>query len=657
VRYASRRKMQSRAAAAALLLVPLRLVLAAAQLVAQPGDLRFTPAEPHVGQRVAVTYLASDALKNRDRLVLRARYRSIHSNAYSNPPVSDGMVTVLVTSLARDRGGIFAGSFTLPDSVIYAVFVVEDSSGMAIDTHGGQLWELLTYEADGRPSFDALEQRVNDLMGRNWEEGFATARRMVALYPTLVRGWTQLFFFQGWLVGSDKTDSILGLHRRKFAEFERRFADTVPPTRDDVVGMTWYADRLANDGRAHGDSVAAEHWLARVTREAPANSFALRIHAYRAYRRARSEPRVALAELDSLWQLGLRGDSASCSLGGFSARLDVPRWGFRAARVAGDTTAMLRWVERIVLGGRYAKRRYATLALDIPPLRPTAMDWLRQELRLLDEHRVEYRWLGETVAEQRARDAREARSVLGSLGKALAVAGSKHAALDTLALAAAAGWDPQLFRTIATARLAVGDTAGALEMLAWVIADPRSSPALADSIAPMANGLLGPATWEGKIAAARATLAARVLAEAIEAPLKGAVRLSDAAGHEQDLSTIARGRVTFVFFWASDCQPAMQELPAADSVATILARQGIAVVSVTQDAPSPALSTLIGQKRLVTPVLYDLRKDVARAFDQWGTPAYFVLDAQGRLRFRSSSDPLAVLVQARALAARPATRP
>src|SRR5205823_7888917 len=125
-------------------------------------------------------------------LTLRARLRSPNGDGYNS-----GIPTVTLARLTR-RGDAFEGTVTLPDSVVYAALVVEDSAGRVLDG-ADRPWEILVAAPDGKPTFAALDQRANDMMGRNAEEGLATVRRMVALYPDEVRAWNWLISHQSWL--------------------------------------------------------------------------------------------------------------------------------------------------------------------------------------------------------------------------------------------------------------------------------------------------------------------------------------------------------------------------------------------------------------------------------------------------------------------------
>jgi hypothetical protein len=148
------------------------------------GTLILSPSMPHAGQTVSVTYHAAATFANQTSLVLRARMRDINDGSYNT-----GIPTVKAAMLHRGTDGVFRGRFTLPNGIVYTALAVADTSANSVDDNASRDWELLVSDSAGQPKFESLEQRANDMMGRNWEEGFATARRMVALYPHDLRGW------------------------------------------------------------------------------------------------------------------------------------------------------------------------------------------------------------------------------------------------------------------------------------------------------------------------------------------------------------------------------------------------------------------------------------------------------------------------------------
>jgi hypothetical protein len=443
---------------------------------------------------------------------------------------------------------------------------------------------------------------------------------------------------------------LLAVYRARFVTLAKQLDADTARRRRELPEMAYLAFRVEYEGASASDSALARPWLARAEREAPTAPSVLDVRAARPARGMRKDPVRALAEYDSLWQQG--GDSLYRSIRGHQPRHQMSRGGYRAALLAKDTAAFLRWSERVAAGGRYARRKMARVMAEQPFGRALAMDWIRGELHVVAELRPEHRYLGETVAEQRKRQAQESRELLALLGKTLVAEGRGHtrAALDTLVLAAADGWNLSVFRDVADARLAAGDTVGALEMHAKAVADPRTEAAFADSIRPLAQRTVGAARWTAMLDAARAQLPRRVLVKSVDLPVEGPVRLTDRSGRTHLLSELARGKPAFVFHWVHDCPDAMKELPLADSVASRLSASGVRVFSVTGDAPSPAIDSLIRQKKLSVSVYYDLHRDVGRAFNTWGWPAYMIVDAAGRLRFRSGGgSPDDALVQLAAL--------
>jgi hypothetical protein len=626
------------------------LISATHPLSAANGELRFTPATPRAGQTIALTYRPTTRLAGDDRVRVRARYRTIHDNLYSEPPFTEGTDVVTIATLRRRADGTFAGSFHFPDSVVYAVFAVENEDATFVDANHGQYWELLAHDARHRPLFDALDQRIADLLGRNWVEAFATARRMVAVYPDRPASWTTQWMFENLLTGDDKKDSLFAAYRDRFTALARRFDGDAAAARRELPEMAYFALRVEVASGSASDSALARPWIARAKREAPTSPAVLDVRASQPARGMRRDPVRSVAEYDALWQEG--GDSLYRASRGFQPRHQMSRGAYRAALLAKDTAAFLRWSGRVAQGGRYARRKMARVATEQPFGRALAMDWIRDELRVAGELRPEHRFLAETAVEQRKRQAQESRELLALLGKTLVAEGGSHAraALDTLVLAAADGWNLAVFRDIADARLSASDTVGALDMLAKIVVDPRTTSAEADSMRQLAQRTVGAARWTAMVGGARAEMPRRVLVTSVDLPVDGPVRLTDRSGNTRKMSELAVGKPAFVFHWVHDCPDAMKELSFADSVGARLAAVGVRVFSVTGDSPSPAIDSLIRQKKLVMPVYYDLKKDVGRAFNTWGWPAYLVVDAAGRLRFRSGGgSPDDALVQVAAL--------
>ncbi len=437
------------------------------------GDLTLTPGMPRGGQTVQVAYRAPSTLAGRDRLILRARYRSSRDDAYQRTTRQ-----AVAAQLTRAGGGVFRTSLRLPDSVVYAAFAVEDADGRIVDNNGRRLWELLVHDAEGRPTFDALMQRENDMMGRNWEEGYETARQLAALYPERVGSWSNLFFYEKFVLGQSHLDSALAGHRTRLKAFHDRLARRASLTADDLGDMFWYAMDV-------GDSVREAFWRSRLEREAPTSPLAVQNRALAIGARAwKDKDSVrALADLDRLW------DEAG------PAHDNLVNVGWSMAQRVGDPAGIVRWADHYLVMNPRDSAWIATVLTRYPVLREEGMQQLRRRLQGLQMLNDPRRALERTVEEQRAVDAASAREILVALGDALVASGRTKAGLDTLRLAVQEGWDVTLFRRVAEIERSTGDTAGALRLLALVATDPATEGWGRDSLRELSGASVDSTSW------------------------------------------------------------------------------------------------------------------------------------------------------------------
>lgn len=600
------------------------------------GTLTLTPAMPRAGQVVRVRYVPASPLAGAPSLALRARLRTVHGDSYDA-----GIRMARVAVLVPDGAGAFGGTFMLPDSVVYAALAVEDRAANVVDDRGGRAWELLVSDAAGRPRFDALLQRSYDMMGRNEDEGFATVRRMVALYPDEVLGWKLLHFHQSWL-GLAGEDSVRRLHRARLRELDERFWRDTTLAPETVGEIAWYALDV--------DSTIARRWRARLLREAPSNDFALQ---WRLIDIARApyeqhDSATAMRRLEALWADAI-GDPSSPP----RRREQIARYALYMAGATSDAELAIRWADRYVLSARDPRREARWVARSFagrPSVRADGMRRIRVELAALDSLPDSERALGETAARQRERHEGIRRTLLAALGQALVAAGEPRAGLDTLALATAAGWDVDVFRAAFAGYLATGDTARALEMAARRAVDPRTDSTFLDSARSLAVRVESAWAWDRRLAAARGAFVRRMLEGATTRSLRARIRMRDTAGRVADLRKIARGRATLVAFWSRTCAPAVAQLPRLDTVAARLQRSGVRVVGIVQEAsPSPELARFLAEQHVSVPTYLDSWHEASGAFNQWGTPYYYVLDAAGRLRFAATTSLDLALARAEAL--------
>ncbi|HEU0016503.1 MAG TPA: redoxin domain-containing protein [Longimicrobium sp.] len=597
-----------------LLVLAFALAAALSPLRAQThgGTLAFSPAGPAPGGEVRAVYHAAGPLRNEPRLVLRARLRTPgDQEAYVG---ALGSETRRVAVLERGADGVHRATFRLPDSVVYALAVVETPDGARLDTNGNQGWELLAHAGD-RPLSAALEQRAHDLIERNVALGLETARQRARLYPDEPAAQAGRWEYEMFAGGRGAApDADLRAEAERLARLlERRGA----VTSDDAAAMLEFAGVL-------DDATAADAWTGRLLRDFPRHPAGVQARLDQALAvlpAAGYPPR--LAALEALWNDGGAGHEVLLNRA------------FNLAMESGDPAAIARWAERVERHVPIARQMLAMALLRHPPAAEIGPDHARARIAALAGDGDAERDLFASAPAYRDRAGDRAAELLAALGSALLASGRTEAARDTLARAAALGWDLPVLRRVADAQLAAGDTTGALLAFARIAADPGAAAAFADSVRAQTGARFHAERWAGAVAGARATLRERVLRGAVARPLAGPMALADAQGRTVELpALLASAPATVVVFGASWCGYTRQALPGIHALAGRLAAEGARLVFITQEAPSESVETFFRAGSDAVTVLYDVRRASHSAFGSAGTPQYFVVDGGGRVRFQ-----------------------
>lgn len=609
----ARRRYGPLAAAAGMaLMVAGLLVVGPPDAGADKSELWIDPANPTRGATLTLRYRATSRLSGESVLRVRARYSVAGPRSPS--------YTVTLGELRRGSGDRFTGRITLPDSAVYAVLAIEDTAARFVDDHG-QRWVVLRHDDRGVPDVEAFRAHYNDLRGRNTEHAVETLRRWVLLYPNHPAGW---YFLQGEeriRLSGDEAEAANHRFRAELRRFEARAEADLPSLSEERL---WYLGMLAD---ALGDTVSRDRWRAAIIERFPTGGAALQQAAFLVATRHRGDPAGRLAALDSLWRLA----PAAASQVAFD--------GANVAYQLGDPELMLTWTERFEMVRPELAPGYGLALIQYPATRDAGMARLREALRRLAAEPGE-RPLSFSAAEHAAAQRRLAGQYLAGLGRALLDDGNPAAALDTLDLALDAAWNPSLFRALGDARLAHGDTTGALEGYARLVADPNTDATFADSLrgrlAAVGDDPLG-ADWEDRVAAAREAMRRQFLAQsANRAPLRARLRLQALDGAPVELR-LGEGEFTVVAFWSRYCPPSVADLERLDRAAARLRAQGIRFASVTDQLDGAAVAEYLHGRGLTMPVWLDPYRDAHNAFDNRATPSYMVVDRYGAIRFTSHS--------------------
>ena len=581
-----------------------------------PGELRFTPVAPAPGARVTVHYAPPGTLAGEAELVLRGHYRTDSDEMY-NHTYNNDIHNERIATLEPASGGTFTASFVLPDSAVYAAFVVEDRAGQRLDADGGRLFELLMHADDGRPLFHALMQRANDFAGRNWITAYESNRHAVELYPDSLDGWFRLRFHEDLALGATGSDSLAGWHRENLARLQETYAGHDSLTSETMTRIRRYAEIL-------GDSSVALFWAERLD-ALPSNPYQRSaVDTYFRWREDR-DSEAALRAYEESWPAA-RGQNTQ-----------IAELALRVGIDGGDLAAVDRWTERTLEEGR-SPRFVADRLIGVPERGDRAVELVRESLVPSEPESVGLaahpgRPLGRTVSEY-ARLREEARATaLVTYSRFLERAGRLEAAIDTLEDAGATLPSSDLYRRLGDMRLTLGDSAGAASDYAFVAADPRTTGPGADSLAPLVGLAPEDSRWRSLVQTSRTRLLGHAATDSVRwTPPPSRVR--DAAGTRWSVAELVAGKPTVLVFWARSCGPCVAEIPEVARLRDRLEPEGIQVLSITvDDLPGPGMDDFIEARGVTYPVYYDLEREASNAFGVSAIPANFVLDADGSVRF------------------------
>jgi hypothetical protein len=571
---------------------------------AAEGSLEIAPSLPRSGDTISVSYRPNAALASAPVLALRAVFHPADDTKPWTRP------TITVAWLMRDGRGVYHGRFVFPDSVVYARLAVEDSSGARVDARGGLAWEVLAHDSAGRVRMTAVRTRGLSVPPDEWERSRAIALEATRVLPDHPSGWLVATEQTLQLTPAAKRDSFLTSMRPVVARLDTVLAR-------ETTHEPWAMLDLATLAElAHEDSMA-QRWRARLVHEAPRSraAYSIRVTAI-------APPRVApAAQLDSLatWW---RADPDSISLFAGMA--------LSIALRSGDSAATVQWANRMSAGDAQTAAAVARALVESPKLAADGIRLSTGIAPLADRDRP----LGITVTEWRRQQDRARRDIDGIIGEGLAAQGKWHDARTALEHATSAGWNGRAYKLLGDARLALGDTVGAIAAFADAAVDPVAGRSLATALSSRLGRRVADDRWRALTDSARHLMHARVLDATIATPLAGAPHLADSVGVRRALSDVSLGRLTFVAFVNRECGPSFQDLSSVERLSQAVRGLPVSFIVVTRESPNASLRAFMREQRLTFPVWHDVDGEMASALVAHSTPTYFVIDGSGIVRWR-----------------------
>ena len=591
------------------------------RLPQSPGQLVFAPEAPGPGARVSARYAPVGTLAGEVALVLRGQLRTSNHTRYRN----QGLQNEKLAELKRRSDGNFEGSFILPDSVVYAAFVVEDAAGHRIDANGGGFFEIVVQASDGRPLYHGLMQRAYYFANLNWTTAYRSNRRAMELYPDSLAGWSELRFHERVALGSTDSDSLLAWHRANVAGIHARYSARASLSPEIIAAIHGYADGLA-------DSVVVGFWSDRMTNEASGTYLAEQRRVLSRYADwlTDRDGAAALAAFEDGWP-SARGSGTQIAEFALGIAIDLK-----------DLEAVDRWTERMLEDDSRGTFFVASRLSRLPERRARALELAHGMVPAPDSPQETdfdlasdpYRPLGRTVGEYAKAQLRQRAAMLRAYAGLLVSVGRHDEALATLEEAAAEIVTPDLFQSLGDLRLLRGDSISAAADYAVAALDPGTSLAESNSLASIVGLSPDSPQWQRHLDSAQERILPRILADAVGwTPQPGHV--TDAAGDRWALADLVTGGgPTVLVFWARSCGPCIAEIPELVRLRELVEPNGVDIVSITiDDLPGPGMQEFIDTKGVSYPVYYDLAREARDALGVSAIPANFVLDAQGRVRF------------------------
>ena len=109
------------------------------------------------------------------------------------------------------------------------------------------------------------------------------------------------------------------------------------------------------------------------------------------------------------------------------------------------------------------------------------------------------------------------------------------------------------------------------------------------------------------------------------------ISLKDFNGKEISLE-VYKGKTILLNFWASWCQPCIEEAPELEQLYRNLKDKDFVIIGIAVDDDEEAVKEFIKKYSITYPILNDSKSKISRKYKTKGYPESFVIDKQGKLK-------------------------
>ncbi|MES9990964.1 MAG: TlpA disulfide reductase family protein [Candidatus Thiodiazotropha sp.] len=112
------------------------------------------------------------------------------------------------------------------------------------------------------------------------------------------------------------------------------------------------------------------------------------------------------------------------------------------------------------------------------------------------------------------------------------------------------------------------------------------------------------------------------------------LNLKDLAGVSYDLNQF-KGKTVLINFWTTWCPPCIEEMPSLISLRRAMEQSDFVILAVNVEEAKRRVDNIARRLKLNFPVLLDVNREAANAWDVKVFPSSFLVDAKGRLGYRA----------------------